>query len=78
MENKLSKPENIIREIDASLEHIPSPQQYKDHRASVEASAWEQIYEAYQGGWIDTIEEAQSKFIAWRVYWLLGGTALST
>lgn len=54
--------DRIVRLIDSGLVGR-SP----DTVAAIESSVWADIYESYEHGWIDTIEEAQERFLQWRV-----------
>lgn len=48
----------------------------QDNIAAAEDRAWYQIHEAYERGAIDTMDEAQQKFLEWRAL-NLGRTVVS-
>ena len=57
-------------------EAIPREVWIPDEIRSAEGQAWEEIHDAFEHGWIETIEEAEAKFQQWRTVQALGQQGL--
>lgn len=75
MEAEGSKIDTILNGIDAGLE-TARPLNIPNTIRSIESDAWATIYESYEAGLIDTIEEAEAKFAEWRQVHILGRQGL--
>lgn len=59
--------DRIIGDIDTGLaaSELLLPAQARN----VEDQVWAQLHDSFKEGWIDTIEEAQDRYLAWQIEW---------
>lgn len=67
--------DRILRVIDSIP---PQDRTFADQQAAIEAAVWADLYDSYEHGWIDTIEEAEEKFRIWRTVYGVGKSAVES